>query len=409
MPRIAIISGSLQPDKCGVAHYITRLADGLVADGAAVTVLTDRIGALSTTHSFGVLGAIEKWSLSAVPRLVRWVLRLGPDVVHIQHSPPSFGYRRGQLLLPLVLRLAGWRGPVVVTMHEYGMWDVKSRFVPEPLIRYVGRLTESKGWCDRESLFLLTLSSSIVVTNDSHYEAIATKMPTLSSKLVKIPIGPNVTLAPCDQFEVRERLQKQFGILPTDQIAVFFGFLHPIKGLETLLNAAKHLANKHVPLRILVLGGQESLSFQGDEARTYAHHLVDQARDLGISDRVVFTGYLPATDVSEILQVADLCVLPFNQGVTLKSGSLIAALAHGIPTVATRAEAPDQRLVHRQNVYLVPARDSNRLADGMLQVLSSRELQRALRQGAIELSKDFSWDRITREHLRIYENTLHRP
>ena len=49
----------------------------------------------------------------------------------------------------------------------------------------------------------------------------------------------------------------------------------------------------------------------------------------GMRDQVHFTGYLPAAEVSRLLQAADAAAFPFNSGVTRKSGSLLTALAAG--------------------------------------------------------------------------------
>jgi hypothetical protein len=40
-------------------------------------------------------------------------------------------------------------------------------------------------------------------------------------------------------------------------------------------------------------------------------------------------------EVSALLHAADAAVLPFTAGVTGKSGALLAALGHGVPTAVT--------------------------------------------------------------------------
>jgi glycosyltransferase involved in cell wall biosynthesis len=50
-------------------------------------------------------------------------------------------------------------------------------------------------------------------------------------------------------------------------------------------------------------------------------------------------------------------VLPFNEGVTLKSGTLLALFAHGLPMVATRPDPPEPALVDGRLVRLVERRD----------------------------------------------------
>lgn len=61
---------------------------------------------------------------------------------------------------------------------------------------------------------------------------------------------------------------------------------------------------------------------------------------MGLDRRVHLTGYLAAERASAYLTGSDLGVLPFNHGVTGKSGALLAMLAHGLPIVATRSSPP---------------------------------------------------------------------
>src|SRR5258708_20449697 len=71
---------------------------------------------------------------------------------------------------------------------------------------------------------------------------------------------------------------------------------------------------------------------------------------------VVITGYLPEARISRLLQAADVAVFPFNSGVTMKSSSLLAALSHDVPTIATW---PNRQDAHADDAVLwLPPRDT---------------------------------------------------
>jgi glycosyltransferase involved in cell wall biosynthesis len=54
------------------------------------------------------------------------------------------------------------------------------------------------------------------------------------------------------------------------------------------------------------------------------------------ADRVVATGSLRGGIVAEYLQVCDLVLQPYPDGASSRRGSLMAALANGVPVVTTR-------------------------------------------------------------------------
>ena len=80
---------------------------------------------------------------------------------------------------------------------------------------------------------------------------------------------------------------------------------------------------------------------------------------------MTITGHLPAAEVSAALHAADLAAFPFTAGATTKSGALLSAFAHGLPTLVTAADPPDPELVDGETVVVAPrVRDAAVLVDG---------------------------------------------
>ena len=108
-------------------------------------------------------------------------------------------------------------------------------------------------------------------------------------------------------------------------------FLHPIKGINPLVQGFRKVVNRFPKARLLLMGGVETLALRGREAKKYWQKVQQQIRDLNLTAHVHCTGYIDAEQASRYLSGSDLGVLPFNPGVSLKSGSLLAMLAHGLP------------------------------------------------------------------------------
>ncbi|NJL34486.1 MAG: hypothetical protein HC893_12265 [Chloroflexaceae bacterium] len=121
-PALAMITGSYQPGRCGVSDYTSHLCQHLAQHGLSTTVLTT-YAAARTHHSADVRGVVDDWSVGDMPTLARAVQALNPALLHIQHAAGSYGFQRALFGLPPLLRLAGWRGRLVTTVHEYGWWE----------------------------------------------------------------------------------------------------------------------------------------------------------------------------------------------------------------------------------------------------------------------------------------------
>ncbi len=59
-----------------------------------------------------------------------------------------------------------------------------------------------------------------------------------------------------------------------------------------------------------------------------------------------------------------------------------------------------------ENCLLVPPDDPNALANAIQRALASPALCAKIGAGARELAQHFSWDKIARQHLELYEGLL---
>src|SRR5207245_2001155 len=118
------------------------------------------------------------------------------------------------------------------------------------------------------------------------------------------------------------------------------------------------------------------------------------------ADRVTWTGFLPAADVSRYLMAADLAVLPFADGATLRRTSLLAALAHGLPILSTGDRPPTA------GVRVVPIGDSHALA-AEIDRLSRHPRQLAdLAAEARQAAAAFAWPTIAVETARVLDSVI---
>ena len=90
----------------------------------------------------------------------------------------------------------------------------------------------------------------------------------------------------------------------------------------------------------------------------------------------------------------------------MRRGSLLAALAHGMPVVSTSASLPSSYLRDGDNVALVPPRDAPALAARIARLLDSRAQRARLARGARKLADRLAWPSIAEETRAVYRRVL---
>ena len=404
--RVGMLAGSYQPARCGVAHYTARLKEALGRSGVRVDLYTDRASAAQGGRADGVKGVTDGWSYRDLLPLARAIRRDDPDLLHIQHAGGTYGFERAVFSLPPLLRGLGYRGRIVTTAHEYGWW-AWSLPAFDGGAHALARWGQRRGLWDEEDGFLLTGSDHLVTTNADAEGALLARLPHLAPKLTRVPIGVNIAVQEVERGAARAQLRRRYGWSEGAAVVAFFGFLHPVKGLETLLRAFEYVQKTQPDARMLLIGGVESLALRGAEAANYWASLESLTETLGLGGKVAMTGYLTDEEVSSLLWGADLGVLPFNAGVTLKSGSLLTLLAHGLPVVGTRPKEVEPDLA--QLLTLVPPKDARALEGALLAHLSDLNGSRRAAEAGRAFAQNCSWEGVARQHIGIYEQLLAAP
>ena len=398
--RVGLVCGHFDPARDGVADYTRHLSAQLRAAGCESLICTAH--RYARTPAEEVVGVTDRWDVRGIRRAARTISRLPLDVVHVQFAPSAFGFSRAVGLLPFLLP-AGT--PVVATLHEYGVWRADG--AGGGLRSALWSAMEGQHLADRETLLLAVRADRLLATAPEHSDVVQARFGD-RLEVTHLPIAPNIPFARLDGEDVPRAVRASLDLRPEARLAVFFGFLHPVKNLAGLIEAVA-AARRLVPgLRLVIAGGGESHSVHGDAADEMRRGLEDAARRHGVEQHVLFTGYLPEDDVSRLLRAADVAVFPFDAGVTAKSGSLLAALAHGVPTIATSPPGTLARPMEVEGILRVPPRDVAALADALSLVLSNRALATRLAAAGRASADRWTWPSIADHHAQLYAEVVGR-
>jgi glycosyltransferase involved in cell wall biosynthesis len=177
----------------------------------------------------------------------------------------------------------------------------------------------------------------------------------------------------------------------TSPLIVFLGDLQPWKGLGELIQALALKELRDQPWKLVCAGRGRQALYQ------------EEAQLVGIADRISFTGWLPRDGVQRLLQNASILALPSHmEGLSV---TLVEALAHGIPVVATAVGAHPDILRDHENALLVNVRDRLSLAQGLLRLLSDRDLAEKVGRGGRMLFEEcLEISRVEAHFHDIYED-----
>lgn len=366
----------------GVGDYTREIGSALAGLGCDVHVVTSTQA--SAADGMEVHAVMERWDWTCWKVLLDLVRRLEPDVVHIQYQAAAYAMHPAINFWPWRLgRLGPDRPRSVVTFHDLRVPYLFPK--AGPVRRWVvERLARS--------------SDAVITTNREDYES----LEELDPPPTLIPIGSNVTLAPPIDYD-RRAWRARWGVHADDFLLCFFGFINDRKGVDTLIQALHLLTQEQEGPKnpqLLFIGGQTGASDPTNVA--YLARIQALISELGLEDRVRWTGYVPGEEVSASFQAADLCVLPFRDGVSFLHGTFHAALAQGVPIVTSQPRVALPELVDGKNVRLVPPEDAQALAAAIGQLAGDPDLRRTLGAGAQVLSTQFRWEKIAADTLDLY-------
>lgn len=126
------------------------------------------------------------------------------------------------------------------------------------------------------------------------------------------------------------------------------------------------------------------------------------SRDLGIEEKVIFTGFIPEEDIPFLLSGAEFLVfVSLYEGFGLPP---LDAMACDCPVIASNVTSIPE--VVGDAAILVNPYDINEIADAMVNLFNNSQLRKELIEKGRERIKHFSWDKAARETLQVYREVL---
>lgn len=314
-------------------EYCVRLVNGLAEHADVLLVMPDQIiephqGKLSDSikllrfHNPRLRQPLRQ--IGNIRRLISQIHEFNPDVVHYQGTHLWF-----DLALPLLSRY-----PLVFTVH-----DIR----PHPGDRLSQKTPQ---WIEN---FARRQAGELIVHTQYTRDLLLREWPSAAAKTSVIPhiqIGGSASSSNAREGE---------------NLILFFGRIWEYKGLEYLIRAEPLITARVPNARFLIAG-------EGEDFARYRRMMVHPDRF------IVHNEFISEDRAAGYFRRASVVVLPYIEA--SQSGVIPMAYSAGKPVVATTVGGLPETVDNGRTGYLVPPRDSLRLADAVTKLLLDEPLRR---------------------------------
>ena len=381
--RPICLMSTFPPQPCGLATYSAELARALVARGRTVVVLAESGGAAGSHDGVVVRptwSRLDDW----VDGVVAAARAEGAAVLHLQHTPDTLGWDDR---VPRLLDACRRHGlPTAVTLHT--------------VHTAATGLVEGRPRPARYHRLLANRADVVIVHGESSQADVLRRHGVQDEKIEVIAHG-----TPAPRLPGRDESRASLGLPGTGPVLLYFGFVHMLKNVHTLLRAMVDVVARRPDARLVIAG---SIQNRGWYNRLYVRACRALIGPLGLSTQVSWReGYVAPDHVPALYAAADLVLLPHSQGYGSASGVMHYALGAGklVLCSASRKFAEIGEQVSRD--LQVATWDARAWAASIDRLLSDEHERATLLARLREYAERTSWPAVASRHGRVYDRIQH--
>lgn len=307
-------------------------------------------------------------SFFSILGVMRYILKIKPDVVHFNVCFQSFGRSKISnlcgLSLILLCRLFGFQ--VLAGAHTLAdMADLEKFNVKPTIINKIGILVATK---------IVLSAQNVVVLVKTYGDSLRQRYG--HKGVLYIPHG-----ATADENTAKNLDEK---------IVLIFGHMGPHKGLPVMLEALEKIRAEKNEVKLLVAGTNNP------NYPDYLKQFIDKQ-----VPNVEFTGYVPQDKLGLVFKRAHVVVLPYHAS-SGTSGVFHLACGYSRPVVASNLPEIKEIVDDGASAILVPPGDVEALKDAVLKVLFDEGIADKMSQQNLSFAKKESWSAVAKAYEDAY-------
>lgn len=244
---------------------------------------------------------------------------------------------------------------------------------------YERMIHETERWLTYEAWKVVCCSNYMI----SH---VAWVFGVPSDKLVMIPNGVNIA-----DFQIsfnKEEFRRQYA-LPEEKLVLFVGRLVYEKGAQVLVEAIPKVLSK-VNAKFVIVGDGYM-----------RNPLLKRVHEMGLTHKVLFTGFVDDWTLKRLYNCADVCVVPSLYepfGITA-----LEAMASKAPLVVSDTGGLSEIVEHDHSGVKVYVNNSDSLAWGITRILLDPAHAETLKENAFQkVMREYDWNGISVRLRQLY-------
>jgi glycosyltransferase involved in cell wall biosynthesis len=194
--------------------------------------------------------------------------------------------------------------------------------------------------------------------------------------------------------EINQTLSR-FDLEPDKDFLLYVGGISPHKNLNALIDALQLIVSdaNFSSIKLVLVG-----DYKDDPFFSAYPSLKKQIDRLGLSDKVIFTGYIEDLELAHLYNSTSLVVLPsFEEGFGLPA---VEAMACGAPVAASnRGSLPE--VLGKAGRFFDPT-DTENMAETLRHILGNHALRKEMSQTGLARAKEFLWNKAAKDMLVIF-------
>jgi glycosyltransferase involved in cell wall biosynthesis len=191
------------------------------------------------------------------------------------------------------------------------------------------------------------------------------------------------------RFRDRHRLQGK-------RLLTLFGYVTPNKGYAMVTEILDTLP----PDVMLVIAG----GARRPAEEQYVEHLKRHIREIGVSERVVITGYLSEEEIAEAMHVTDIALVPHTQATN--SYSVTLPVTYGKPTLASDLACFREMAARSDCLELFRTGNKSDFRERLLALLGNAQRREQLAANALQYAARFTWPHVAAATRDVYRAAI---
>lgn len=307
---------------------------------------------------------LHPFNLIVLLKTFRMIRSFCPDVIHVQGGfYPWFA-----IFLPFLRKY-----PLVSTFHDPQIhYGEEGRSWTMPWRRF-------NRWCAAK------FSKQILVHGEKLKEQLIAEFGVDRERVTAIQIGEHQV----EPFKIYERDD----LREDGNLVLFFGRIHPYKGLDYLIKAEPLITREIPDVKIVIAGS-------GEDFTRYRKMIGNR-----IEHFIIHNYHIPYQEGAELLQRSSVVVLPYIDA--SQSGVIPTAYGFRKPVVVTDVGSISEIVDDGETGFIVPPGDVDALSRAIIRLMKDAALRNQMAENAFrKLKTDLSWENISIRTMEVYRKAF---